>query len=124
MKTRLNVTIVVARCIKTKEGFGIRFEEKSLGEWVADWAFPLKDNEAKREGYTYGQVKGTFGFDSSYPGCPYCKHPTFFQCGGSCRKIVCWDGISRTNTCPWCNVTATMGDGHITQMTRQGDSYS
>ena len=97
-----NVVIVMARCSHNQQGFGIRFEEKSQGQWACDWAFAVKDATASKEGYDRGEIAGAFGFDSTYLGCPHCRAPTFFKCG--CGKVGCWDGERQTVTCPWCEV--------------------
>jgi hypothetical protein len=34
--------------------------------------------------------------------CPSCKNPGILSCG-ACGKIACWDGESKTVTCPNCN---------------------
>ncbi len=97
-----NVVIVMSRCSRTKQGFGIRFEEKSQGRWMADWAFSINEALARKEGYSSNEIKGTFDFDNTYPGCPYCHAMSFFQC--TCGKIACWNEapLPCTVSCPWC----------------------
>ncbi len=34
--------VVVARCSRSRQDFGIRFEEKGRGRWIADWVFDSK----------------------------------------------------------------------------------
>ncbi|HEY9605898.1 MAG TPA: TerY-C metal binding domain-containing protein [Allocoleopsis sp.] len=104
--TSPKIVIVLTKCSFAKQSFGIRFEEKLSGQWVADWAFAIKESAAKREGYDRSKVAGTFGFDSAYPGCPFCKASGIFKCG--CGKVACWDGEHRTVTCPWCGATSTI----------------
>ncbi len=103
MPERLNVVIVLAKCRSFRQSFGIRFEEKSTSHWVADWAFPIQDKKAHKEGYGQNEVRGSFGLDSVYPGCPHCHTLGFFKC--SCGKVACWDGETRVVTCPWCDST-------------------
>ena len=43
----LKVVIVMARCNRIKQNFGIRFEEKQKGRWTADWAFAVKETYTK-----------------------------------------------------------------------------
>ncbi|MUG96837.1 hypothetical protein F7734_32650 [Scytonema sp. UIC 10036] len=95
------VVIVMARCSHSKQGFGIRVEEKSSQHWVADWAFAIKEAAAKREGYDRSEIAGSFEIDAAYPGCPHCEESSFVKCG-SCGKVACWDGKRTTHTCPWC----------------------
>jgi len=113
-----NVVIVMARCSRSRQGFGIRFEEKVRGRWIADWAFAIKETLARREGYDRGTISGAFGFDTSYPGCPHCRAPSIFQC--VCGKVACWDGERRTATCPWCGATVELR-GHIESLSAGRD---
>jgi hypothetical protein len=104
-----NVVILIARCSRSKQSFGIRLEkkvEKADDLWIADWAFAIKEKAIEREGYDQSEVDGTFGFDPAYPGCPYCHAPSVFQC--VCGKVACWDGESRIATCPWCGSTVEL----------------
>jgi hypothetical protein len=98
-----NVAIVLAACCASRQPYGIRFEEKVPGQWVANWAFAIKESAAKKEGYDRGAINGAFGFDPAYPGCPACRASSFFQCG--CGGRGCWDGESLRVTCPWCHMT-------------------
>jgi len=96
----------MARCSQDQQGFGIRLEEKDRDQWLADWAFAIKETAARREGYDRGEITGDFGFDATYPGCPHCRAPSIFQC--VCGKIACWDGEHRVVTCPWCGATVEL----------------
>lgn len=101
MLGRLNVVIVLAKCRNSRQIFGIRIEEKSSSHWLADWAFPIQDKKAAKEGYGQSEVRGSFRLDPAYPGCPHCHAPGFFKC--SCGKVACWDGATRMVACPWCS---------------------
>ena len=100
--------VVVARCSQAGQGFGIRFEEKGRGRWIANWAFDDTETSARRERYDRGEISGTFEFDAGYPGCPHCSAPSIFQC--VCGKVACWDGESRAVTCPWCGTSVELRD--------------
>jgi hypothetical protein len=105
-----NVVVVIARCRTSGSGniFGIRVEEKGQSQWIADWAFPIQEKKASKEGYANSRICGSFGIDPAlYPGCPYCHAPGFLKCG--CGKIACWDGESRVVTCPWCGAKGELG---------------
>src|SRR6185369_7386318 len=93
------VVIIMSRCENTFEVFGIRVELKKQGSWLANWAFAINAEAARREGYNKTTIRGEFGFDEGYPGCPYCSASSFFKC--NCGRIGCWDG-SKAVTCPWC----------------------
>ena len=96
----LKVVIAAVRCLKTGKLYGIRFEEKSRNRWIGDWAFPLKENQAGKEGYDKTTIAGSFDFGETYKGCPYCESKGIFKC--SCGKINCWDGVVKFVTCRWC----------------------
>jgi hypothetical protein len=104
--TNPKVAIVMARCSHSKQSFGIRLEEKISGNWLADWAFPLKESTAKKEGYYNNQIIGSFSIDPAYPGCVYCERKNFCLCSGSqlspCNKVGCAGEQESNYTCPWC----------------------
>lgn len=115
----LKVVIIIARCSHTKQAFGIRFEEKAKGQWIADWAFAVKETYASKEGYDRNTIIGTFMFDTSYSGCPYCQAKSIYKC--SCGKVNCWDGQTNIVICSWCAQTVTLG-GQI-EMLNAGEDY-
>jgi hypothetical protein len=92
--------VVMARCSRSGQGFGIRFEEQGRGRWIANWAFATKETSGRRESYGRGEISGAFEFDAAYPGCPHCRAPSIFQC--ICGQVACWDAESHAVTCPWC----------------------
>ena len=65
-------TVGIAKCPKTGRLYGVRISINGK-KWTATWAFPIKEDVAKREGYTSNQFPGDLLYDSKYPGCPYCK---------------------------------------------------
>src|SRR5579872_3709367 len=85
-------------------------ERKQSEQWVADWAFAVKERYAQKEGYDQITIAGTFMLDQAYPGCPYCHAKSIFKCG--CGKINCWGEETKTVTCVWCGQTAEL-KGHI-----------
>jgi hypothetical protein len=114
----LKVVIVLSRCSQSRRPFGIRFEERAVGQWLADWAFSLKDDAARREGYDRSTLAGTFGFEADFPGCPSCRAKSCFKCG--CGKVGCWDGQQPTVICPWCGTTGRL-EGCIKSLSVGGD---
>ena len=100
--------VVMARCSQNGQDFGIRFEEKGRGRWIANWAFDSQETSARREEYDRGEITGAFEFDADYPGCPHCGAPSIFQC--VCGKVACWNGESHAITCPWCGTTVELRD--------------
>ena len=118
MSIKPNVVIVLSRCRRSRQPYGMRFEEKGRGNWLADWAFAIKEQSAKREGFDRGEISGAFGFATTYPGCPSCKAPGLFRCG--CGKVACWGGVTRTVQCPWCGRTVNL-DATVDRLGAGGD---
>lgn len=112
------VVVVMCRCSKRLEAFGIRFEQQMPGRWLADWAFAIKETLAEKEGYDHNEIAGAFELDAKYPGCPYCEAQSVYKCG-NCGKVACWDG-QLTVTCPACKRTAQIG-GQIDRLTAGKD---
>jgi hypothetical protein len=100
--------VVMARCSQSGQDFGIRFEEKRLGHWIANWAFDSKETPARKEEYGRREITGALEFDAAYPGCPHCGAPSIFQC--VCGQVACWDGKSHAVTCPWCGTAVELRD--------------
>ncbi len=67
-----NAAVGIAKCPTTGKLYGVRVEERGQ-RWAATWAFPIKPEVAKREGYTMNQFPPDMIYDSAYPGCPYCE---------------------------------------------------
>ena len=95
------VVIVMARCSRNRQDFGIRFQEASDGQWAGTWAFAIAPSAAQREGYVRTELRGSFEFSEAYPGCPLCGARNIFKC--PCGKVACWDTETRTVVCPWCD---------------------
>ncbi len=120
MSQLANVVIVMSRCCRTREGFGIRFEEKVRGQWSADWAFPVKETLAKKEGYDRAVIKGMIMLDEEYPGCPYCKNDSAIHCP-RCDKVSCYDQRSSVSTCGWCGLRGQVGGSSAGELKGGGD---
>jgi hypothetical protein len=112
------VVIVMAKCTLSMRDFGIRFEEKSSGQWVGDWAFDIKAEAARREGYDSNLITGTFEMAVTYPGCPSCEVGGIAQC--SCNQVSCWDLKQTTHKCPGCGVKSKIS-GSIQNLNAGGD---
>lgn len=115
-----NVVIAVARCSRTKQLFGMRFEETFPRHWTGDWAFSIDASSASKEGYDTNEIAGSFSFAESYPGCPACEATSMFQC--SCNKIACWKPrpLPCVETCPWCGTPGTLS-GSMSSLKAGGD---
>lgn len=62
----------IAKCPTTNKIYGVRIEERG-SKWAATWAFPIKPETAKREGYSVTQFPPDIIYDAKYPWCPYCE---------------------------------------------------
>jgi Mg-chelatase subunit ChlD len=67
----MKVAIGIAKCPNTKKIYGVRVEERH-SKWYATWAFPIKPETARREGYVENDFPSDLKYDSTFPGCPYC----------------------------------------------------
>jgi len=106
MAKMMDATVVLAKCSKKKQCFGIRVEKRG-GQWIRTWAFPIDERAAKNEGFAANKVS-VGGADDEFPGCPHCKDGGFTLC--TCGKIGCSGGLIKegknaTYTCPWCGQT-------------------
>ncbi len=109
-----SIVIATARCSSKLGMYGLRLERVSLSNWAVTWAFAIKEQAAKKEGYDQTRVMGSMSMAEAFPGCPHCRAKAFFKCG-ACGKLGCWNGEDRTVTCPWCN-TKTPLTGEITSL--------
>jgi len=105
MAGRLNAKVIISKCAKTRQCFGIRIQQVG-NDWIRTWAFPIDEAKAKHEGYDTNKVTGSMNIADGFPGCPYCGSNGFVQC--SCGKIGCWNWKDGTKNgekkyiCPWC----------------------
>lgn len=113
-----NVVIVIARCSRSRNTFGVRFEEKDNGQWLADWAFVIKETTARKEGYSRSEIAGVIKLDRAYPGCPYCRATSLFKC--SCGQVACWDRDRYAVSCPWCGSTGELS-GSVHSLSGESD---
>ena len=107
----MEAAVLLARCTKRKQLYGIRTQKMEDGDGWRTWAFPIDERRAKSEGYDITPVQGNLYHTKDYPGCPYCKAKSFVLCH-KCRKLSCWNGEKEV-VCAWCGeelkniVTAT-----------------
>jgi len=93
-------TVVMAKCQKSKQPFGIRVEQRQDSVWHCTWAFKLSERAAANEGYGDTLVSGRVELDDEYPGCPYCGATGWVVCAG-CKRLTCNNGDTLV-TCAWC----------------------
>lgn len=107
----MEANILLYKCSKTKQLYGVRVQKMEDGDWWRTWAFPIKSHIARNEGYDATPVQGNLNPTKEYPGCPHCGSYGFVQCG-KCKKLSCYNDETSL-VCPWCGnkmenfVTAT-----------------
>ncbi|HEX2211223.1 MAG TPA: TerY-C metal binding domain-containing protein [Longimicrobium sp.] len=113
-----DVRVVLARCARGRQTFGIRVEGTDRSRWALTWAFPVQEGAARREGYDRSEITGRFDIRDGYPGCPHCENAGFFRC--ECGRLGCWDGEVPEVTCPWCGSRGVL-EGEVDRMTAGHD---
>lgn len=95
----MNANVVLCKCPRSKNLFGMRIEERD-NDWLRTWAFKITESKARHEGYEKTKSTGSMQPTPEYPGCPHCGALDIAQC--SCGKLFCWYGETNTAVCPWC----------------------
>lgn len=108
MKYFNEAVIVLCKCGKHHRTYGIRTEKRGIDKWAYTWAFPIKENVAKREGYDKTSIKGDVIFTDEFPGCPYCGGYKLTVC--SCGHLNCTVLKKGVFTCEWCGAQGTISD--------------
>ena len=98
-------TVICSRCGKQKKQYGIR-TEKINNKWFFTWTFPIKEEVAKREGYSDTVINDTPSTQEGFPGCPFCNSKDMIYCDG-CHKLNCYNGEEKF-TCQWCGNTGNV----------------
>lgn len=100
--------IALCKCKEGRKMYGVRMEKTGSG-WKYTWAFPIKQEVARREGYESTVLTGDLEIDPDYNGCPYCKSKYFVVCS-KCKKLNCNIGDTPQFTCEWCGTTGELMD--------------
>ncbi len=108
MNDNKEAVIVLCKCGEVHKTFGIRAEKIQSNHWMFTWAFPIRDDSAKREGYDKSTVIGLIESTENYPGCPYCNQINFTVC--NCGHISCTILRNGVFTCEWCGAQGTIGE--------------
>ena len=101
------VVIILAKCGENHNTYGMRVENAGENEWLATWAFPVKESSVKREGYDKTTVNGNIAFLEEYPGCPFCGSKALTVC--SCGHLNCTILKNGVFTCEWCGIQGQIG---------------
>lgn len=105
---KVEATVILSKCSKTKKTYGIRTEKMSDGKWHFTWSFKIDDEKAKKEGYQNTKVFGEILIDNTYHGCPYCGSMNVCVCSG-CGMLNCNDKENKVVTCNWCGGAGEIG---------------
>ena len=96
----MEAAVVLAKCAKNRQMYGMRTQKMEDGKWWRTWAFPIDEHRAHQEGYDSTQTFEGMVSTEEYPGCPYCGGSGFVQCT-QCGKLTCWNGETALD-CLWC----------------------
>ena len=96
--------IILCKCGRRHKTFGIRTELIGRDCWEMNWAFPIKDATAGREGYDKTDIRGNIKIAESFPGCPYCEGKEYVLCS-TCGHLSCQIMNGDIFTCEWCGNT-------------------
>ncbi len=99
----MEANILLFKCGKANQMYGVRVQKMKDGDWWRTWAFKIKPQNAKSEGFDKTPIQGNLNCTEEYPGCPHCGSRGFVQCN-QCLKIYCWNGEA-VATCSWCGHT-------------------
>ena len=113
--------VILAKCQKTKNNFGIRLEhqiqkidKQDVPVWMATWAYKIKnDADSQSSGASSQQnLEGNFFLSDSFPGCPHCGNKKLTQCG-ECSRTFCSGEDQSTVVCPWDNMSLSNRGGGV-----------
>ncbi len=117
----MDAKILVFKCGKTNELYGVRVQQMEDRDWWRTWSFKISSQFAISEGYDRNQIQGNLYATDEYPGCPYCGTDSFVQCH-SCRKISCWSH-ERSLRCTWCGIQMENISTATEKFTMTGQSF-
>lgn len=108
MRETKQAVIVLAKCAEGRKTYGLRVEKNGENQWLVTWAFPIKEDSAKREGYDKTTIQGNIVFTNDFPNCPYCGGRALTVC--SCGHLSCTIIKNETFKCEWCGAQGKLGD--------------
>lgn len=118
---RPRADVVVSRCARTNQHYGMRVEEQSA-LWVVTWAFPMSPSSAARQRQQGAAIEGGISCAGSFPGCPHCGAQGFVRCGG-CEAITCSANPApgAEFRCAWCGNEGLIAEEPINSLQGRGD---
>jgi len=93
--------ILLCRCSKNKELFGITMEKRTRNDWEMMYSYPMDEERVAFEGFDKDTITASMYFSPKFVGCPYCRTLSFFQCG-ICNRINCNPKDNSSAYCAWC----------------------
>lgn len=115
----IEVSIVIARCVQSKQPYGIRFQQDFVGKWTATWAFKRGERWLLKPRESSQHLTGGVALGETFPGCPHCGGGSFVRCG-HCEAVGCWDKQTDPYPCPHCGRSAPIG-GRIESLNASQD---
>ena len=85
----MEANVILCRCGRCGNVYGIRVEKMSDGDWWRTWSFKISEKSARHEGFDRNRILGNMYETAEYPGCPYCG------------RLNCWNHEPALN-CSWC----------------------
>ena len=117
----MDAKVLIFRCTRGKQPYGVRVQRMEDGDWWRTWAFKINFQVARDEGYDRNQIQGNLYATDEFPGCPHCGTHGFVQCG-VCKKVTCWTDETRME-CSWCGVMMEGIVAATDKFTVTGDSF-
>lgn len=106
MASKKIAQVLLCRCSKNQQLFGITMEKRTADEWEMMYSYPIEEQRAKFEGFDKNTIKADIYLSPCFKGCPFCQNMSFFQCG-ICDKINCDDKNNVPVDCAWCKSKLT-----------------
>ena len=68
----MDAKVLIFRCTRGKQPYGVRVQRMEDGDWWRTWAFKINFQVARDEGYDRNQIQGNLYATDEFPGCPHC----------------------------------------------------
>lgn len=97
---KINAQVLLARCKKSKQLYGITIEQVSGNAWEMKYSYFIDEVRAKSEGFDKSIITADCYAADIYPGCPNCGSTGYVKCS-YCGKLTCWENEGSLR-CSWC----------------------
>ena len=104
-----NLFFLSAKCVRTRDPFYPRYDLAADGAWALTYGvkeLPEGQSALGASGPRFDTSKRRTG--PQYK-CPWCGNKDYVLCR-TCHKITCYDGLSSSFFCVYCNRTGIIGD--------------